>query len=226
MIPIIESDLLSRFPNYAMGIFGPVSAAFKPDKLATALESLQIRALSPQARQRVVHVINHWREVYTSMGASPRYLSSLESLAQRLDRDGTLPSIHPLVDLYNWLSLAAPCPMAAYDFDKISGQLVLRTATKGEAFTPLGCPLETQRTKAREVVYADSQGVICRYWNYRDCHATRVTSETKNMVFIADIVDLPKAAMDDCVQVINDTLQPLFFDELHLWKDSECPYAK
>lgn len=132
--------------------------------------------------------VDRWREIYRRMGAKPKYKSSLESLRDRLVEEDSLGTIHPVVDFYNAYSLWSALPMAGYDLSCIKGILRLRIADKGMAFQPLGKPNENSPTKANEVVYVDDDRVICRYWNLKDCDATKIQDSTVETLFIFDIV--------------------------------------
>ena len=37
-----------------------------------------------------------------------------------------------------------------------------------------------------EVIWADSTGVTCRRWNWRQCHRTALTVDTRNAYFVLD----------------------------------------
>lgn len=132
--------------------------------------------------------ISKWTEIFRRMGASPSYRPSILALHELYASRKTLPAIHPFVDFYNMISLMHMVPMGAYDVDTIEGNVNLRYAQKGEPFQPLGRPNQVEKTKNREVVYADQERVICRYWNYKDSDVTKVTSETKRAVVFADII--------------------------------------
>ena len=137
-----------------------------------------------------------WREIYQSFGSSLKKFSSIEALIRGILENERLYRINSVVDLYNGMSAKYLLPMAAYDADKIIGDIDLRYSKKGEQFTPLGLR-QVEKTKAGEVIYADAQKVICRRWNNKDCDQTKITSETTNVVFF----------MDGAPNVAEDTVQ-------------------
>lgn len=127
-----------------------------------------------------------WRSLYSKMGASSSKKSSVESLYETVYTTGCLPSIIPLVDLYNSVSCFFGLPMAGYNRSNIKGDLVyLRRANKGENFVPLGLR-QVEKTRNGEVVYSDSDKVMCRYWNNRDSDLTKLGSNTDSVIFIID----------------------------------------
>jgi len=208
MIFNTEEDVKIAFPMQRTGIIGPVRIAQSQTGVVEAIGNLktQVGILFKDASLEMIPEITHWRNVYKKMGASPKYASSLESLATCYKEKGDIWSIHPIVDLYNWVSLACKAPMAAYDVSKIDGKVSLRFAKKGEPFTPLGNPKQTEKTKNGEVVYADDSKIVCRYWNYRDCHETRITPETSEVVFFVDLSDFADGSPVSVLSRVTETI--------------------
>ena len=135
-----------------------------------------------------------WREAFRAFGAKPkRYQCSAEALIRRPDG---LPSINRLVDLYNAVSVAHAVPVGGEDIDRVEGVVRLRFAGEDEAFDGGEGP------KPGEVVWADSVGVTCRRWNWRQGVRTRLTESTRRAYFLFDALPVfddasLAAAMDD-----------------------------
>jgi DNA/RNA-binding domain of Phe-tRNA-synthetase-like protein len=53
------------------------------------------------------------------------------------------------------------------------------------------------------VVWRDDAGVTCRRWNWRQCTRTRITTGTRNAVFILDALG---ALDDDALSAAADAL--------------------
>ena len=61
------------------------------------------------------------------MGLKPtQYRCAAESLLRRLRTQGSLPRLHPLVDLCNAISVAYAIPVAVFDVSKLTGDLEVR----------------------------------------------------------------------------------------------------
>ena len=71
---------------------------------------------------------------------------------------------------------------------------------------PLGNPKQIEKTKNGEVIYSEEEKIICRYWNYRDCHLTRITENTKKFVFFADITEDNTYSSKETSKSIMDSL--------------------
>jgi DNA/RNA-binding domain of Phe-tRNA-synthetase-like protein len=140
-----------------------------------------------------------WRDAFRSFGAK-RYRCSAEALIQRA---GEFPQINRLVDLYNAVSMAHAVPVGGEDLDRVEGPVRLVFASGDEPFDGGDPP------KAGEVVWADSVGVTCRRWNWRQGVRTRLTETTTRAYFLFDALPVfddesLRAAMDDVGARLRD----------------------
>lgn len=66
--------------------------------------------------------IQAWRRAFTRMGLKPtQYRCASEALLRRFRSEGSLPAIHPLVDLCNSVALAFAIPVAFEDRRELDG---------------------------------------------------------------------------------------------------------
>jgi DNA/RNA-binding domain of Phe-tRNA-synthetase-like protein len=83
--------------------------------------------------------IEAYKTALMRLGRNPnRYRISSDALARRCRRDGTVPTILPLVDLNNTLSLRTGWPIGCYDMAKVEGEAVFRLGRVGELMSTLG----------------------------------------------------------------------------------------
>ncbi len=130
--------------------------------------------------------VSAWREVYRSFGASPReYRSSVELLLRWVTQQRPFASIHPLVDLSNAMSIRYQLPVGGEDSLKVGELTTLRYAGRGEQFVAISTT-ENQSTFEGEVVWADSAGVTCRCWNWRQSQRTAISQGTTHAHFVVD----------------------------------------
>jgi DNA/RNA-binding domain of Phe-tRNA-synthetase-like protein len=115
----------------------------------------------------------------------------VEALSRRLARTGALPHINAPVDAYNSVSVRFAVAAGAFDLDAVRGDIALRPAREGDWFTPLGEPDTVEHPRPGEIVYADTVSVLTRHWNYRDAERTKVTSSSRNVMFLLESADGP-----------------------------------
>jgi lysyl-tRNA synthetase class 2 len=188
----LQESVVATFGAIRVGVLSATNLSLTPAALCgladvVAILETQILAQLPAVPPDAgLPAIVEWRDIYSRMGASPRRLSSVESLWRCVLEQQRLPRILPLVDLYNAISVRYCLPMAGYDARQLQGQrLVLRHARKGEEFLPLGFR-QIEKTKSGEVIYADAEKVVCRYWNHKDCDGTKLSANVQDVLFIID----------------------------------------
>ena len=76
------------------------------------------------------------RGLYRSIGIDPtKTRPSSEALLRRVIKGKPLYRIHPLVDLFNWVSLQRLTPVGLYDVSKIVGdEVTIRVGREGEGY--------------------------------------------------------------------------------------------
>lgn len=155
-------------------------------KLKKEIEKLVKAKYSDVSKIKEDENISGFRELYKNFGVDPNSrLNSSESLLRRVVQDKGLYNINTVVDAYNATSIEFALPMAAYDLDHVDGEITLRFAKENDTITKI---LETEPTQidAGELVYSDSQGVICMDYNYRDSDRTKITENTKRIIVFVD----------------------------------------
>ncbi|TDD64005.1 hypothetical protein E1262_29510 [Jiangella aurantiaca] len=155
-----------------------------------------------QARERLrngpasaLPQLQAWRRTFAAMGLKPtQYRCAAESLLRRLGKDGTLPRIHPLVDLCNAASAAAAIPVAALDRDRVKGDLEVRRAHGDETYTTFTG--EVERPPPGEVIFADEAGQAhARRWTHKQSGTSIVRPETRDVLIVSEALH-PGAAAD------------------------------
>ncbi len=113
--------------------------------------------------------IQEWRRAYRGFGVKKtHYRNAAEALIRRLARDGRLPRVMPLVDLYNAISVKYRIPVGADDLGRLVSPMAFRYARDGDSFFDMrGGERIDDPPKSGEIVYADATKVLCRRWNWR-----------------------------------------------------------
>src|SRR3546814_1800668 len=110
-----------------------------------------------------------WAEAYKAFGAKPnRTPCSVDALRKRVLKQGGLPAINAVVDVYNALSLRYAIPVGGEDLAAYAGSPRLVVADGSERFeTTAGGEAAVSSPEPGEVVWRDDRGVTCRRWNWR-----------------------------------------------------------
>jgi DNA/RNA-binding domain of Phe-tRNA-synthetase-like protein len=130
--------------------------------------------------------IQAWRRAFARMGLKPTQVRcAAEALLRRLRKEGSLPPLHPLVDLCNAVSAAYAIPIAAFDLAHVAGRLTVRRATGDEDY--LAFSGEHERPDPGEVIFADAQGrVHARRWCNRQSALSAIRPTTAQALIVAE----------------------------------------
>jgi DNA/RNA-binding domain of Phe-tRNA-synthetase-like protein len=195
--PVIAPEIFALRPDFrALSIHaeGVANSGGTPETTATLVSACKEPCAEPWAEAHR----EAWREAYRAFGAKPqRTPCSAEALLKRVGRDGTLPSVNAVVDLYNAMSLRFAIPVGGENAAAYAGAPHLVRASGSEPFETVqaGAPV-TEAPEPSEVIWRDELGVTCRRWNWRQGTRTRIEATTAHMWFILEALDpLPDAAL-------------------------------
>jgi DNA/RNA-binding domain of Phe-tRNA-synthetase-like protein len=153
--------------------------------------------------------IQAWRRAFTRMGLKPtQYRCAAESLLRRFRKEGALPSIHPLIDLCNAVSLAFAVPIAVFDVAEIDGGLAVRHADGDETYLTFAGTVE--HPDAGEVIFADeARQAHARRWTNRQSGRSAVRPATAEVLIVAEALhdtaaaDVPKLLDTLCAELVK-----------------------
>lgn len=202
----IDQSLIELFPDTKIGLLlaeGIDNSNTSPDISILLIEEQEkCRNLLASEQISSIPKIKDWREAYRAFGFKPSsYRSSIEALIKRVLQGKNLPSINPVVDLYNLISIRYLIPIGADDLDQIEGNINLTIAKGNETFLKLGSDT-TEMAQKGEVVYRDDKEVLCRCWNYRECEKSKITEVTTNICLVFE--GLESTTKEEIVKSIAD----------------------
>lgn len=211
-------------PNF-MPAVAPDIFALRPDFRAVSIHASGLRnvASHPEALRRLAAACaapcgeawaeahrEAWREAYRSFGAKPqRTPCSAEALFKRVQRDGTMPGINAVVDLYNAVSLLYAVPVGGENAAAYVGAPRLIRAAGHEVFDTVQAGTTiSEHPETGEAVWCDDLGVTCRRWNWRQGVRTRIDESTTAFWFVLEALGpMPEEALmratDDLVAALR-----------------------
>ena len=166
---------------FADGITGDVAVSDRVDRFTDIARSRLAGVTESELPE-----IQAWRRVFARMGLKPtQYRCASEALLRRFRKDGTLPRLHPLVDVCNAVSLAFAVPVAVFDVAKITGRLEVRYAAGDEDYLTFSG--QTEHPGPREVIFADqARQVHARRWTNRQSGLSAVQAATGSALIVAE----------------------------------------
>jgi len=181
---LIDESVRSRFPDLLVLLTEIDGVEVKAE--LEALEKFKeevyarIRSRFDLETLKDEPTIRRYRDFFWKIGIDPTKIRpAAEALIRRILSGKGLPTINTLVDAYNLASAESCIALAAFDAEKIEGDMVMRFAEEGEEFLGIGMK-SPRRLSGGEIVVADSKNLIAIY-PYRDADHSKVTLETKRI---------------------------------------------
>jgi DNA/RNA-binding domain of Phe-tRNA-synthetase-like protein len=154
-----HAAIWSHYPELVAGVLRlrGVHRNVTADAQVARFESAARARLEHAASESELPEIQAWRRVFARMGLKPtQYRCASESLLRRLRKEGSMPRIHPLIDLCNAVSMAHATPVAVFDTGKVADWLQVRLAAGDERYLTFGG--EVEHPEPGEVCFVDAQG--------------------------------------------------------------------
>ncbi|MCW4783279.1 B3/B4 domain-containing protein [Enterobacter chuandaensis] len=210
--PSIDSRLAGIAPGFrALSILVEAAPITHPEVATAALAQACQQMLNDDVPWAAAH-LSDWDEVFKAFGAKPkRTPCSAAALRKRVQKDGSLPSLDPVVDIYNAVSIRYAIPVGGENLAAYSGAPRLTLADGSEPFDTYkeGQPV-MEHPEPGEVIWRDDLGVTCRRWNWRQGVRTRLDSQAQSMWFILEsLPSMPLAALEEAGEELVNNLQRL-----------------
>lgn len=184
----MHADILAAFPGLSVteGDIGPLAITGECPRLKARADEI-IRWVQDQYTMEGVRdepLFRAYRDFFWSVGVDPtKTRPASEALVRRVLAGKPLPEINCAVDAYNLASIRSGIPLAAFDADRLNGDLTMRFAVDGEEFLGIGMK-NPVILKSNQVILADAEDIVAIY-PYRDSDATKITSHTETIHLVA-----------------------------------------
>jgi len=188
MVFEIEPTLTNRFPGLRV-VVGYVDGVrvddsdvdlqkFKEEVLREVRQKYSLESLKDVA------IFRAYRDFFWKVGIDPTKIRpAAEALVRRILAGKSIPNINNVVDSYNLASIKTEVALAAFNRDELRGDLLMRTAAKGERFLGIGMS-EPMELNGGEIVISDKEKLVAVY-PYRDADRSRVSGTTRNLTILA-----------------------------------------
>jgi len=155
--------------------------------------------------------IKAWRRAFSAMGLKPtQYRCASESLLRRYRKEGSLPALHPLIDVCNAASLAFAIPVAVFDTARIAGAMTVRSAEGDETYDTFGGEIE--HPEPGEIIFADDVGrAHARRWCNKQSGWSAVRSDTARALVLAEALhETADADIAALMSSLTETLTAIY----------------
>ncbi len=201
----IDAQLKTRFPDLTVLTCNVKDV--KVEKQNVELEKFK-EEIMKQVREKYdldsvknLLAFRAYRDFFWRVGIDPtKNRPAAEALVRRILGGRTIPCINTLVDAYNLASIKTEIALAAFDANKLKGNLLMRFAEKGEKFLGIGME-KPMLLQGGEIVVSDSEKLVAIY-PYRDADSTKITEKTKNvMLLVCGVPGIGEETLQNAAQV-------------------------
>ena len=210
--PSIAPEIYRIAPGFrALSICVKAAPVLHPDAGEIALREACEAVVAGEPEWAGSHLAA-WADVFQKFGAKPkRTPCSADALRKRVLRDGTMPALDPIVDLYNAVSLRYAVPVGGENISAYQGSPRLAVANGTEPFdTVKEGETAVEYPSQGEVIWCDDTGATCRRWNWRQGVRTLLDSQAQSMWFILEsLPSMPLAALEEAGEELVNNLQRL-----------------
>lgn len=207
----IAPEVFTAYPGYCRGVvvFSDVDNGGQNADLLALLRATErhVRA-SISGNVSEYPKIAAWRDAYRKFGAKPsEHRSSIEAMTRRVVKPDDLPSINPLVDVGNIVSLKYMLPAGVHPLAAGREALELRRATAGDVFVPAGSASPEQPSEG-EIVFTSGNEVLTRRWTWRQAAGTQTLPDTQCVFFNIDgLAPTTRAEVIAAMQEVSHLVQ-------------------
>lgn len=196
-----SSDIWGDFPELVPGVLavGGIHPDVDVENRITSWQRVAEERLA-DATESALPEIQAWRRTFAKMGLKPtQYRCASESLLRRFRKEGSLPRLHPLIDLCNALSIAFAIPIAVFDTSKVTDWIEVRYASGEESYLTFAGEIE--HPTPHEVIFADAVGrAHARRWTNRQSGYSAVQASTASVLIVAEAMH--ETAADDMRRLV------------------------
>ena len=188
----VHEKIFEVYPTFRRGIVvaKQMQNAGPSEELEAMLEQVVAEAAEKPIDLKTDPRIVTWSEAHRQFGSNPnKYAPAHCALLKRVQKAGAqIPFINKTVAVMNFNYVKDKIPVGGDDLMRAGGTLELCYADGNENFTPLGKPDMVEHPDPGEVIYvvSESKEVMCRRWNWRNGHKTRITEKTEIIVMNTD----------------------------------------
>lgn len=211
---VVEQRVFELLPTVCFGVVvarGIDNTADYPaiaNLLQTGVAGAEVRYAENKVKED--EKILPYRDAFQALKINPnKFMSSIEAMFTRVSKGKGLPSINPIVDLGNALSLKYILPMGAHNIGKMNEKNVeVRLSHSRDTFLPFGEDTAEEMPDG-ELVYAVGDVIRTRRWIWRQSELGKIDETTSDIFFPIDgFADANK----DAVLYARDELATLCMD--------------
>lgn len=207
-----------KIASVSSGILTGVVVAYGLDNTNTCVKSEKLLEESVQyflnangeKRIQDFDELRPYNEAMDELGVNHvKYPCSIASILSRILKKREFPSMGPVIDLGNYISISYMVPVGVHDIDTLNEDLSVRLTNAEDCNNPDN-QFEEDTLKEGEPVYVSGNSVRTRRWLWRQTPVGRVTKDSKNFIFLIDGFESNKERIENAVNELSHLIETIF----------------
>jgi tyrosyl-tRNA synthetase len=208
----VNQTVFEKFPDFKVGVL--VVKGIKNPENSGAL-----RELLDTASQKAMDVspthpkIASWLSAFEKLGINP--LENKPAHVALLDRvrgGGKIPSIEPIVDLANSVSLTHSVPIGTHSLNELSDDVEIRPTTESDTFTPMRATT-TEKVESGIFAYTSGNQVLTKNLVWRQGETSKIRPSSTDVFIPIDTFESVSEnellkIMEELEELIQKNLSP------------------
>ena len=211
----VESEIFEKIPDLYIGVV--VAKGIDNSKEYLEIDKLLDRSIKLAEKRFLDKKVKEdpkvipYREAFSKLGINPnKFQCSVEALFNRISKGKKMPTINPLVDLNNAVSLRHTLPMGTHDLSRSEQDIEMRYAREGDSFVPMGSDV-VERPEVGEVVYVVGNEIRTRRWAWRQSEFGKINKNSRYVFFPIDgFKGFNDKEVDEAVKELAGLLKEVF----------------
>jgi tyrosyl-tRNA synthetase len=208
----IANSVFEKFPDFKVGVL-VVSGIKNPEDRTT------LRLLIDEASKKALDVspthpkVASWLNAFEKLGLNPLETKPAHiALLDRVRGGGQVPSIEPIVDIANSVSLKHTVPIGTHTLNELIDDVEIRPTTEHDVFTPMRSTA-SERVESSILAYTSGNQVLTKNLVWRQGETSKIRPTSTDVFVPIDTFDSVSenellVIMDELGQLIQKYLQP------------------
>lgn len=207
-----------KIASVSSGIFTGIVVAYGLDNANTCVESERLlkesvqNFLNANSEKRIQDFdeLGPYNEALDELGVNHmKYPCSIASILSRILKKKEFPSMGPVIDLGNYISISNMVPVGVHDIDTLNEDLSVRLTNAEDCNNPDNQYADDKLIEG-EPAYVSGNSVRTRRWLWRQTPVGRVTKDSKNFIFLIDGFESNKERIESAVNELSHLIETLF----------------
>lgn len=209
----IDQEIFSRAPDYKVGIIVAKLHDIADPNLID--DYMQRAATSLNSNWRNSSRVTGWQQTFSTFNLNadetkPAHIALLE----RVEKNGVLPNVLPLVNLTNSISILNQVPLGSHCLDTLTEDIVVRLTKPDDTFTAMNTSA-IENVESGKPAYTSGTKILTKNLVWRQGETSKITEHSQTVLIPIDVLEsTSETQLQDMVVDVLSALKEVFNAEI------------